>query len=358
MDVAVPSVTRPRGWWPIVAALATCLAVAAAPFWPATAGLAAAVVRLVVPVEHTMLLLVPAVAACAAVGWWAGGRLMLALLWAALTVWVLAQRLPAVADGYPELARGWGLLVAASFGVICLVGARRPFLVRALSALGIALVLALGTLAVTKQDPRRLEQVMTSEYSRRVEASLAAWERHTREPAWRQFAERNPELATRADTWAERLRQLPPVAALLVPALVGLESLAALALAWALFHRLSRVSLGEPLSELRAFRFSDQLVWALVVGATLVLLPTLAAWRTVGANVLIFFGALYVLRGLGILTWWAPARAVAFGALGLALLLPLLGFAMLCWTLAVVALGLGLADTWGDWRNRRARPTT
>jgi hypothetical protein len=89
-----------------------------------------------------------------------------------------------------------------------------------------------------------------------------------------------------------------------------------------------------------------------------VLLPTLADWRVLGVNMLIFFGALYALRGLGILTWWAPNRAAAFAVLGLALLLPLLGVAMLCWTLAVVALVLGLGDTWGDWRNRRARPTT
>jgi hypothetical protein len=335
-----------------------CLVVAAAPFWPAAAGLAAAVVRVIIPVEQTMLLLVPAVATCAAVGWWAGGRLALPLLWSALALWVLLQPLPKVASGYPQLARGWGLLVAASFGVICLVGARRPFLMRALSALGLACAASVAALAVTRQHPGRLEQVMITEYARRVESSLAGWERHTRQPAWRTFAERNPEIAARAEEWASDLRSVPPIAAQLVPALVGLESLAALCLAWGLYHRLSRVPLGEPLGPLRSFRFNDQLVWPLVVGATLVLLPTLADWRMLGVNMLIFFGALYALRGLGILTWWAPNRAAAFAVLGLALLLPLLGVAMLCWTLAVVALVLGLGDTWGDWRNRRARPTT
>ena len=39
----------------MVLALATCLAVAAAPFWPPAAGLIAAVVRGIVPVEQTLV---------------------------------------------------------------------------------------------------------------------------------------------------------------------------------------------------------------------------------------------------------------------------------------------------------------
>ena len=73
MDVAATPAVRERGWVPTVAALAACLAVAAAPLWPSAAGLAAALVRTVVPIEQTLLLVVPAMAGCAIVGWWAGG---------------------------------------------------------------------------------------------------------------------------------------------------------------------------------------------------------------------------------------------------------------------------------------------
>jgi hypothetical protein len=75
---------------------------------------------------------------------------------------------------------------------------------------------------------------------------------------------------------------------------------------------------------------------------------------------LVFFGALYAMRGLGVLTWF-----MAPGSLGLALAVafvllwaPVLNaFAALAFmTLAVAALALGLGDTWADWRSR-ARST-
>ena len=358
MDAAARPVGRERGWRPIVAAVLVCLAIAAVPAWPPAAGLFGALVRLAVPVEQTILLVAPAVAACATVGWWAGGRVGLAVVWLALGAWVIAESLPAQAGAYGALARGWALLLAGAFGVACIMGARRPFLVRALSALGVAVGVALGALVWAGAPPARLAQVMTTEYERRVSSSLGTWERHTRGAAWQTLVERTPELAARAEGAADTLRVLPGAAAVVVPALLALESLGALGLAWALFHRLSRVRLGAPLAPLKAFRFSDQLVWALVVGATLALLPTLAHLRSLGLNLLIFFGALYALRGLGVLRWWAPTRAVTLAVLGMLLLLLVLGPVLVGGTLVVVALALGLGDTWGDWRNRPARPTS
>jgi Predicted membrane protein (DUF2232) len=143
-----------------------------------------------------------------------------------------------------------------------------------------------------------------------------------------------------------------------VPALLGLESLGALALAWGLHHRLSRMRLGPPLGSLRTFRFNDQLVWGLVVGVTIVILPSLASLRVVGFNLLLFFGALYALRGLGILRWLASERVALAAVVGLVLLLPVFGIELLAGTLSGVALAIGLGDTWGDWRNRRARQIT
>jgi hypothetical protein len=357
MGAAAP-VMRERGWGLTVAALVACLAVAAVPTWPAAAGLAGALVRLLVPFEQTMLLVVPSVAACSLVGWWAGGRFLLALVWSALAVWMLTQPLPGEPRAYASLARGWALLVAGSFGVVCLVGGRRPFFVRALSALGVAVLVALAAASVSGHSPRQLGRVMASEYARRVESSLAAWQRHTRDATWQGFAARSPELAERADEAAGRIRELPPAAARVAPALVGLESLAALALAWGLYHRLSRARIGSPLGPLQAFRFSDQLVWALVAGATMAVLPSLAPLRGVGINLLIFFGALYALRGVGILRWLAPDRVAALALVAVLVLVPVLGVALLCATLAIVALAVGLGDTWGDWRGRGARPTT
>ena len=110
------------------------------------------------------------------------------------------------------------------------------------------------------------------------------------------------------------------------------------------------VRIGAPLAPLKEFRFNDQLVWGLVLGITAVAVPTLKAFSIVGLNLLVFFGALYALRGLGVLAWFfAPGRLMVALTIGLAIFIwPLLG---------VFALGVGLGDTWLDWRSR-PRPTT
>jgi hypothetical protein len=100
------------------------------------------------------------------------------------------------------------------------------------------------------------------------------------------------------------------------------------------------------------FRFNDQLVWGLIVGLVIVLLPSLASLRPIGTSLLVFFGALYALRGFGVLAWFvSPERAWLVPVIGVALVtLPFV---------TAVALGLGLGDTWLDWRTRGApRPTT
>jgi hypothetical protein len=338
MGDAVTPAPRERGWRRLLPALLLFLFVPVVPL-----------LRVFVPIEQTFVLLTPALAACTLVGWWAGGRLTLALIWVAMAVWMLTVRTPGQ-PAYDALARGWAVLLAASFGLVCLLGARRPFFSRALTATGIALGVALLLRAFATADAPSLQATMETEFARRVDASFAEWNSMANTREWRDFARRNPELVAISDQAERQLRAMPAVTARVFPALLGLESLAALALAWSLYHRVSRARIGLPLAPLREFRFNDQLIWGLIVGITLAVLPTLDALRDVGINLLVFFGALYALRGFGVLTWFlAPGRLVTALLIGLAILAwPLLG---------VFALGLGLGDTWLDWRSR-ARPTT
>jgi hypothetical protein len=305
--------------------------------------------RALVPIEHTMLLLVPALAACTVVGWWAGGRLVLAVAWIAIAGWMLATPVGG-AGGYDSLARGWSVLLAASFGVVGLARAGRPFFSRALAACGITLALALLVLLFTAGSVGHLQDTMEAEFSRRVAQAIARWESLSRTPEWTEFARANPGAAQIAGQGQNQLRALPTVASLLVPALLLLESMAALGLAWGLYHRIARARLGPPMAQLREFRFNDQLVWGLIVGITVVAVPTLSPLRPVGVNFLLFFGVLYALRGLGVLTWFlAPGRLMT---------VVMIGFALFMWPLlSVFALGIGLGDTWIDWRSR-PRPTT
>jgi hypothetical protein len=349
------SAARERGWGAFVAALAAALLVAVSAAWPPAAQPLAALVRVLVPVQETLLLAVPAVAACTVVGWWAGGRLALAVAWTVLAALVLVLPLPARAEAYATLARGWALLLAGAFGVACVLGGpARPFVGRGLAAVGLAFALGAGAVVLAEGRAAQVGDVTRAEYTRRVERSLDRWRRHAAGPAWR--AGDGARAVRTASAAVEGLALLPAPAARLAPALLGLESLAALALAWAVYHRLARTRLGPPLARLADFRFNDQLVWGVVVGATLVALPSLAELRPVGINLLVFFGALYALRGLGVLRWWADGWLAGLGAAGAllvaALLVPLVGVALPAALLAAAALALGLGDTVAGWRAR------
>ncbi len=343
-----------QGWVAPLAALAAALAVAAAPLWPTPFAPAAALVGALVPVEQTMLLVVPAVAACALVAWLRGGRGVVAAGWVALAALVLTRPLPGDVAGYAAVARAWALVLAGAFGVVgVLAGGRTSFLPRALAAVAVSACVAAAASAGAGGFGR-VGAVVHAEAQRRADAALAPWGARAATPAWAAAARRGPEAAARAVTAEAVLRALPRGAAVVAPALVALESLGALALAWALFHRLSRAPAGPPLAPLAAFQFNDQLVWGLVVGATLVVVPTLAGFRGFGFNLLLFFGALYALRGFAVVRWALGRGGVELplgAGVALGVLFPLLG-GVVAVVLAGAAVALGLGDSWGGWRTR------
>src|SRR3954464_13953250 len=162
-----------------------------------------------------------------------------------------------------------------------------------------------------------------------------------------------PQVGSLPEAFQQQLTLVAETGVGSFPSLLLLESLVALALAWATFHRLSRMRLGAPLGKLRDFRFNDQLVWGLIVGLAIVFVPALDFLGGAGRNLLVFFGALYAVRGLGVLSWFfAPGALAVTLVVGLAMLfwpaVAVLGFMLL----ALAAFGLGLGDTWADWRRR------
>jgi hypothetical protein len=206
------------------------------------------------------------------------------------------------------------------------------------------------------------KQTIATEFVRRNQEAISGMNDFiSQHPAlWNEWTSQLPWLAKMPAATEQQLTTLSRLGLTLFPSLLALESLAALALAWSVYHRLSRARIGAPLAPLREFRFNDQLVWGLIVGLTTVFLPTLQNFRGLGRNLLVFFSALYAVRGLGVLAWFLAPGALAAGlAVGFAmLLLPIIqvvaafGFMLLL----ITAFGLGLGDTWADWR-RRARPT-
>jgi hypothetical protein len=336
---AAPEATRERGWRLILPALGLFLLV------PAIAAL-----RIIFPVEQTILLVGPAIGVCALVAWVQGGRVWLALTWLLLSGWMLLRPL-GNAPGFEFLARGWAIVLVSMFGIACMLGGRRLFLSRALSAVAATFIFAGAVVLVSNVSPGRVQRTLADELDRRAAPLNAQVQATTMAPEWQDFADNNPRFAALVEQMLDSWNRMPDVTVSFFPALLALESLAALALAWGLFHRISRTRVGPPLSRLRDFKFGDQLVWGLLAGIVLVVIPSLDALRGLGINLILFFGALYVLRGLGVLAWFMADRRLALAMLILLALLftPAVG---------ILALGLGLGDTWVDWRGRARQQLT
>ncbi len=323
---------REHGWWgPILATLALLIL-------PATPPLA-----MLVPVDATLLLLAPALAVCAVIGWRAGGRLPLALLWTAFAVWTLW--LPGSASTYALLVRGWAVILAASFGAVVLVRKEERFLPQALLSILIALAFGLTMVMLAGGGVAETGVAIADEVMRRAEIGKAAWMEFTARPEWQELSRDNPQADLLSAQVEQQFTVLPKAARTLVPALLALESLAALALAWAMYHRFGRARLGAPLASIRDLTFHEAFVWGVIAGLLVIVVPLPEIARVIGLNLLVFFGALYVLRGLGVLLWFlSPGRwMMVLWSIVLVLFLQVVG---------AVALAVGIGDTWLDWRNR------
>jgi pimeloyl-ACP methyl ester carboxylesterase len=307
-----------------------------APFVPA--------LRAAMPIEQTPMLVVVIVAVCALVAWRNGGRFVLALLWVGVAAFVLISPAGPPDSPYNWLARGWTLLLAACFGLVSVIASTENFFPRALSALAVATALAFALVLVSPGGPARISNAMTSEFNRRNDQSIASLREVSGQSGWKELVNGSPTLQRLTEESEAQLASIPKWSSMLVPALLALESLAAMGLGWALFHRMSNVAIGPRLGKLRDFRFNDQLVWGVAVGASIFLLPAFEEGRNAGLNLLLFFGILYTLRGMGILAWMSRTRLVTF---------MLIGLALVAWPLvAALAFGIGLGDTWLDLRTR------
>jgi hypothetical protein len=335
MAAAATTPAQKKSWWPLLWGLAAFLVLPQLPFF-----------ELMIPIGQPLILLAPVIAVCSIVGWKLGGRAALAVIWLALSVWILLQPAGSPGTPYDQMARGWAVLLAASFGLVSLWSTTSPFFARALAAVGLATVVGFLIALTAPSGIARSQHAAGEEFTRRVSGTIDRIHQSMDTPEWKQLAEKMPALDTWNDESEAAMRAIPDHSASLLPALLALESLAALALGWGIFQRLSPVKIGPPLSPLTEFRFNDQLVWAVAVGAILCLLPAFADGRNAGLNLLLFFGVLYLIRGLGVMAWIARGRYAVIVILSL--------IPQVCIMLGVLALALGLGDTWLDLR-RRAR---
>ncbi len=132
------------------------------------------------------------------------------------------------------------------------------------------------------------------------------------------------------------------------PALLALATMAALSVCWYFAGRHGENYDRPP--AVREFSFRDELVWILVAGLMLLVLPLGGEAFRIGENATLFMAALYLARGGAILAWIAAAAATSAWtwillAVGAVLAYPFVFGA---------ALVLGLVDTWLHVRERLA----
>jgi hypothetical protein len=237
---------------------------------------------------------------------------------------------------YWYFERGWALLLGGWFLAAVAFLPRSGFLTRGLVSVAASFATAGALLASNGAAFRQLDGRIATQLRDTVSALIARW-------SSRPWYERLGEQLDRGLYEGAELR------ALLFPALLALGSLAALAIAWWGYRRMSGAAV-RPLSPLREFRFHDGLVWLLIAGLALVLLPVNDLAERAGSNLLTFMAALYALRGVAVLLVLGGAP----GPLGVLLAAALL---LLLYPLVVVTTVLvGVSDTWLDIRTRRQAP--
>lgn len=235
-------------------------------------------------------------------------------------------------EGLWWVERGWALLLGAWFIAFTLRWPRARLMSRALGAVGCAATVAVVLLAVRGGGWEMLDWQVGEQF-RRGAVWLLEW------------VHLNSQAEPLAPAMVAVFYRVAEEQARLFPALVGLGSLAGLAVAWWIFVRVALDSDGA-LAPLREFRFSDHLVWVFIGGLALRLLETGEGLDRAGDNAMVFMGALYALRGAAVVRFFGVGQSL-FG-------LFLLALALLFATPVVLtgALVIGLGDTWLDLRGR------
>lgn len=288
----------------------------------------ALVVAALSPLDPLVLVFVPLAIQVLAFRWDSRGGLVLAAA-VLIVAFVGLSRSPSDPLWYVE--RAWALLLGGSFVVATLVWPRRGLVSRGLAATAAAFALvAVGTL-VHHSLLSELDWRMGHDLVDKADV-VSTWLQGRAGAGSGGFQT----ALYRAVTWEVRL----------YPGSLALASLAALGVGTYATARLTGRS--DTPAPVRQFRFNDHLVWVLVGGMVLFLLPLGDVAARLGENALLVMAGLYLLRGAGILLWLGAAAITSvWSALlwaAVAVLLYPVGFTL--------ALLLGLGDTWLDLRAR------
>lgn len=234
--------------------------------------------------------------------------------------------------------RAWSLIAGGAFVAVSITRSREALVDRSLGAIGLALAVVL---VIGVARPGVLQGVNWWMASEIRQAALAAGGileqlRGSADPQVRR------QLEVAVQRWVVFQQDV-------YPAMLSLATVAAFGVAWFGFERISG-SFRSP-GPIREFRFSDHLIWLLIGGLCMLVLPLGGPAFMLGENATVFMGGLYLLRGAAILFWMGAAAATTVWSGVLLALAALFLYPVVLGT----ALVLGLSDTWIDLRERLSR---
>lgn len=294
--------------------------------WLRAAGLFGLTLALA-PVGPVVLLAVPLLLLGAALGGWRG---LVVAVPALLVAWGAGPQ-----PGLWYLERGWAFLAGGWF-----LGLTLRWPGTAVTARGIGAVTAAAATSgiALAGSPAGWEVVEWAVRSRLEQGAGASLE------VMRLLApEGEPSAAL-----GQSLSRLVEAQLYVLPALLGLATMAGLALSWWIVVRVT-TGRGDGAGPVTGFRFSDGLVWVLI-GGILLVLGGGDPWTRVGANAAVFMVALYALRGVGVVL------GLRGGLSPLGWFLVGLGLVFAAPALLTGAFLVGLGDTWLDLRARANGP--
>lgn len=296
------------------------------PEWPRALGLFGAVLATSAVAHPGVVIGVPLALLLAA----AGFANLVSVAVVGLVILIVAGGGGGMPDGLWYAERAWAVLLGGTFLASCMLAPAWRLTSRALAAAAGSAVVAGGVLAFSGGSWASLDGAVTRSMQRDMDATINT----ITVLGGRDLL--SPEMVQAA-------QDLMSTQVSVFPALLGIESLAALGLAWWARSRLLGAS-EAGLARLRDFRFNDHLIWVLVTGLLLLVAGAGDALARVGSNTVVFMGALYALRGAAVFVFVSGGGSV-FSLVLIAVLLVLA---------PVVPLGtaalIGVGDTWLDMR--------
>jgi len=241
-------------------------------------------------------------------------------------------------DGMWYTERAWALMVGGAFAVIGLIRPSWRLTTKTLTAVATTVGVFIAFMAIRADAWGAIDWAVSDQ----LRAAYATW--LDAMTVLRQGEPLSPSLVSAIYRTVEAQVSV-------FPALVAIESMAALAVTWWLYQRLA-YGKDRGLGPIGRFGFSDHLVWVMVVGMLMVVLRTGEAVTRIGANLAVFMSALYAARGFGVIVFVSGGLSFfgyAMLALGLLFAAPVvIGLAVL----------LGVADSWVDLRERAGSAVT